>query len=299
MRMIAALVLALSAAPSLAQERVEIGNGRLFANDFFGDGSDRWRTGSYSYSHIRAPRPYDGRGQGFGDIIEYRLEAEIIAPGIVNRLGRPDRPYVGALSLGVNTHFTKGPAEVSLGATATVIGPQTGLADLQEGFHDLFDLPAPQFAGELDNALRFSSRGEVSLPLRLQDGVTLRPFVSGAVGVEDYFRLGADVLIGPVAQDDLLLRDSVTGQLYRGTTGRGSGFTFVFGADIAAIGQSYLLPEDQGFAAEELRTRARAGVHAQLSRDVTLFYGATYLSEEFQGQPEGQVLGSLKLDFNF
>ena len=37
----------------------------------------------------------------------------------------------------------------------------------------------------------------------------------------------------------------------------------------------------------------------QWADDVSFFYGATYLSEEFQGQGEGQVVGSLKVNFNF
>jgi len=28
-------------------------------------------------------------------------------------------------------------------------------------------------------------------------------------------------------------------------------------------------------------------------------YGVTYLSEEYVGQPEGQVVGSIKLNLNF
>ena len=79
------------------------------------------------------------------------------------------------------------------------------------------------------------------------------------------------MIIGQVAQDDLLLRDVVTGQLYRATEGDGVGLSYLLGVDGASVFDSNYLP----------------------------FYGATYLSEEFEGQTEGQVLGSLKLNFNF
>jgi len=47
------------------------------------------------------------------------------------------------------------------------------------------------------------------------------------------------------------------------------------------------------------RGRVRAGVHWHSAGDTSVFYGLTYLSPEFEDQPEGQVTGSLKLNFNF
>ena len=38
-----------------------------------------WHTAPYVYSHIMAREGYTGE-EGFGDLIEYRLRAEIIAP---------------------------------------------------------------------------------------------------------------------------------------------------------------------------------------------------------------------------
>jgi hypothetical protein len=111
--------------------------------------------------------------------------------------------------------------------------------------------------------------------------------------------VGADLLIGSYAHDDLLLRDVVTGQLYNTTARDTVGLAYLIGADIASVYGSEYLPEDMGYAVSETRARARAGVFLQLGADVSFFYGATYLSEEFEGQTEGQVVGSLKLNFNF
>ena len=112
-------------------------------------------------------------------------------------------------------------------------------------------------------------------------------------------RVGGDVIVGEVGQTDMMLRDVVTGQLYRGTQGRELGLTYMFGADVASVFDSAFLPEDQGYTVSETRARARAGVLFQFAEDSSFFYGATYLSEEFEGQREGQVVGSIKLNFNF
>lgn len=281
-----------------AQQRETIGNGRLFTNDYFGDQRDRWRTGSYVFSHLRGTQPYDGTARPFGDIIEYRFRGEIIAPQSgANNDGA--RPYVGALSLGAHTHFGLSGADVSLGADITAIGPQTGLDDFQESFHDSFSLPMPSLEEQLGDDVFISGTAALSHTFTLRDDVTLRPFAEAQVGVEDIVRVGGDLMIGSVGQNDLMLRDVVTGQLYRGTTSAGIGPSFLLGGDIAAVSGSVFLPEDSGYIASDTRTRARAGVHYQFSEDVSFFYGMTYLSEEFEGQPEGQVLGSLKLNFNF
>lgn len=284
--------------PAAAQDRIEIGEGRLFSNDYLGDGRDRWRTGSYVFSHVRGQTPYEGAPRPFGEIIEYRLRGEIIAPQAGNN-GEGLRPYVGALSLGAHTHFDLDGAQASFGADVTAIGPQTGLADFQERFHDAFNLALPSQENQLGNAFYLSGTVAVTRILPLGQYATIRPFAEAQLGVEDIVRIGGDVIIGAVGQDDLMLRDVVTGQLYRSTTSKGAGPSFVLGADVAAIGDSAFLPEGDDYVASDTRTRARAGVHYQVSDDMSFFYGMTYLSEEFEGQPEGQVLGSLKLNFNF
>lgn len=287
------------ASPAFSDGREAIGSGRLFNNDLLGDGKDRWHTGSYVYSHVRGREAYTG-SEAFGDLIEYRFRAEIIAP----KRSTPapgDRPYVGALSLGAHTHFDMQGTQLSLGADLMAIGPQTGLSDFQLAYHDAFDIPTPPHVDDqLGNEIFLNGAAAATRTYRLSDRLSLRPFVEAQVGAEDLVRVGGDVIIGTVAQDDLLLRDVVTGQLYRGTETKGlSGLSYVFGADISSVFGSRYLPEDAGYSVSETRTRARAGVFWQMGDDVSFFYGATYLSEEFDGQTEGQVVGSLKLNFNF
>src|SRR5688572_4566335 len=94
------VIFTFGAVPAIAQERETLGFGRLFTNDFFGDGLDRWRSGSYSFSIIRGLGWNGVLPERFGELIEYRLRSEIIAPGRLNGAGSDDRPYVGAATLG-------------------------------------------------------------------------------------------------------------------------------------------------------------------------------------------------------
>ena len=300
MRRILALTLALLAAyaPANAQDRSQIGTGRLFTNDFFGDGDDRWRTGSFVYSHVRARAPYSG-DEAFGDLIELRFHSQIIAPDA----GTPapgDRPYVGAASLGAHTYFGYGAATIGLGADLVAIGPQTGLSSFQSEFHDAFDIPQVQHTDDqLGDRILLNGAASVTWLHNLGGAAQFRPFVEALAGTEDLIRLGADVVIGPIGQGNLLLRDTVTGQLYTGTEQVASGVSFVLGADIASVFDSEFLPQERGYSALETRARARGGVHWQLAERASLFYGATYLGPEFSGQEDGQIVGSLKLNFNF
>ena len=296
MRCLVFFLMLLTAAPAAAQSRDGIGNGRLFDNDMLGDGHDRWRTGSFVFSHLRAPRPYDRTAQPFGALLEYRFRSEIIAP--YRRNG--DRPYAGVLSLGLHTHFGQGDTQFSLGGDVMAIGPQTGLADFQRGFHSTFGLRRPKTQNALPDQFAIHTTAEARQTIHLGDTTTLRPFIEGQTGAEDLIRAGADLILGSaVGQRDLLLRDVVTGQLYRGTQDDAQGISFVLGGDVAAAGDSLYLPDSQGAAPRETRTRARAGVHWQPVPGLALFYGATYLGPEFKGQDESQVVGSLKLNFNF
>lgn len=291
-----ALISAVLVTPVQAEVRSTIGYGRLFTNDFIGDGDDRWRTGSFVFSIVTAPLSYDGTPGPMGEVLEYRLRAEIIAASLESV---SDRPFVGALSLGVHTHFGYGPTQFSLGADVVAIGPQTGLDVFQDIYHDAFSLPPPGADNVLPDAFHVNGTAALSETFRVNETVTLRPFAEAHIGTENLLRVGGDVIIGEIGQNDLMLRDVVTGQLYRGTTGAGSGLSYVLGADIAAVGESVFLPTDQGYIVSDTRMRARGGVFYQMSEDVSFFYGMAYLSEEFEGQPEGQLLGSLKLNFNF
>lgn len=303
MRFISALCASLMlASPAVAQDRETLGYGRLFTNDYFGDNDDRWRTGSYSFSIVRGPEWTGVLPQTPGTILEYRLRSEIIAPERLNGAGSDDRAYVGALTAGLHTHYAQGAAEVSFGVDFVAVGPQTGVADMQDWFHDLVDAPNLSNSvidAQIGNAVYPTLMTQITYPVRLNPDVTLRPFVEAQYGVEDIVRVGLDVMIGGAIQNDMWLRDSTSGHLYSGIEDGSAGTGFVIGADYALVGDSAYFPASFGTQAEDERFRVRAGVHSRLGAGISFFYGLTYLSEEYVGQPEGQVVGSLKLNFNF
>lgn len=303
MRLMSLICAALIAAsPLAAQDRETLGIGRLFTNDFLGDTQDRWRTTSYSYSIVRGTG-WDGqRPTAPGALLEYRLRSEIIAPSALSGAGSNDRAYVGAVSAGIHTHYASGGANVSLGLDLVATGPQTGVADVQDWFHDTIGEPTLSnsvIANQVANAIYPTALIELSYPVALGQNATLRPFIEAQYGVEDFVRVGADVLIGAVLQQDLWLRDSTTGQLYSGIEDGGTGRGFVIGADYAMIGDSAYFPASFGTQFKEDRFRARAGMHWRISEDVSYFYGVSYLGAEYIGQAQGQLVGSVKLNFSF
>lgn len=299
----AILILLFLAAPAMAEEgRTTLGFGRIFSNDRIGDGGDRWRTGSWTVSAVSG-YGWSGDGPGrFGDVVELRFRSEIIAPAALYGPGSDDRPYVGALTYGMHTHWALWGGEASAGIDVTWTGPQTGLADLHDRIHERISAPNLSdevVAGQIGDGVHPSLTLEWGLPLRMGDRALLRPFVEMQTGVEEIARIGADVLIGRVGQRDLMLRDAVTGHRYRATRDDARGLAVVAGADWARVGDSLWLPEDRGFAARDERWRTRLGVIAQPFERADVFLGVTWLSPEFVGQPEGQTLGSLVVRFRF
>ena len=52
---------------------------------------------------------------------------------------------------------------------------------------------------------------------------------------------------------------------------------------MASVFDSNYLPADMRYTVSETHTRAIVGVFWQMGEDVSFFYGAIYLSEEFEG----------------
>lgn len=298
---IAALLLPIAANAEMGG-RERIGAGRLFSNDAFGDGEDRWRSGAYSLSHVRGYE-WDGqRPKQFGDVIEYRFRSEIIAPSnIVTPAAPPaDRPYLGALTFGVHSHWRNGATEFSGGAELIVTGPQTGVSRFQAAAHKVFGMPVPgDLSGQIANGVHPNLVLEAGQMMQIAPRFTLRPFVEMKAGPEVLARVGGDLSIGGAVQNQLMIRDATTGQLYQGTRkDPNRGFSFVLGGDVAHVTQSKWLPKNTGLTLTDVRTRVRTGVHYQGKKSAG-FFGVSYLGPEFQGQKSGQVVGSLRLRLRF
>lgn len=294
-----AFVMAL-AAPAVAEPRVTLGWGRMFTNDALGDGRDRWRTGSYTVSRLRGTSWSGDLPSTPGEILEFRLRADTIAPANLTRPDPLDRRYAGALSLGLHTHFAWQTAEVSLGADLVLTGPQTGIGGFQSFVHNILGLDRPRVLDDqIGNAIYPSIVAEAGRSFDFGDSVRVRPFVEARAGVETLLRVGGDVVIGQFGRSDLMLRDVTTGMRYRGVQGGPvQGFALILGADTARVFDSAFLPAGGAVTMADRRDRLRAGVNWQGKR-TTVFYGVTYLSPEFDEQEEGQVLGALNLNLRF
>lgn len=292
-----------SAAPKNTEARAKIGYGRITTNDIIGDGHDRWRTGSVASSRVWG---YGWNGQlpsRPGDILELRFLGQIIAPDRIDRFRPADRPYAGALSIGLHTHFQKSSVEWAFGADLVAIGPQTGLDDFQDMIHGAIGAPrlfSGMQANQIPDTFRPTLVAEAGRDFVLPNGLSLRPFAEARAGDESLFRIGADLVIGGQLQDTLLVRDPVSGQRYKAVRpdDRLGGATIVLGADIAHVANSVYLPEDRGYTLTDTRQRVRAGLHWD-SLNAGYFYGLTWLGREFTGQKENQFVGTLKIDLRF
>lgn len=285
-----------------AEPREKLGYGRLLSNDFFGDGHDRWRTGSWTSSRVWGPEWTGKAPVGFGKLIELRLSAEIFAPENISRPSAGDRRYAGALSAGVHTHFDIKGFEAAVGGDLTLTGADNGLGDFQDAVHNLLGARRPSntvLDDQIGGGFHLTAVGEMGRTLQLSETLHLRPFVEGRAGAETLVRAGFDVTFGKVGVGELLVRESVTGHRYRVVQNpEVGGFSFLMGADIAHVADSIYLPESGGLELTDSRERLRAGVQWQGHR-ASAFYGLTYLGEEFEAQTEGQVTGSLQFKFQF
>ncbi|WP_299726431.1 lipid A-modifier LpxR family protein [uncultured Tateyamaria sp.] len=303
-RLIAAALVACVCFSSLAeaQDRTRLGYGRLITNDFIGDGEDRWRTGSIQSSRIWGPAWTGTAPAGFGQLLELRLGAEILAPDDIRNVSASDRAYAGALSIGLHSHVQRGQVEIAVGGDLVFVGPQTGLDDFQDAFHDLLNVVRPSEAvraAQIGNAITPTAVVEIGRNFTLSDSTVLRPFVEGRLGNETLGRVGFDLTFGQLGRGELLVRDAVTGHRYRAVEAEWSGYSFVLGADVAAVSDSEFLPEGGSVTLRDTRERLRAGLTWRSETGITAFYGLTYLGEEFEGQTEGQLVGSIRLRVPF
>lgn len=292
--------LLLSVLPAAAEvDRITLGWGRLFTNDALGDMHDRWRTGSYTLSRIRGPQWEGVLPSTPGEIVELRLRAETVAPADLVTPEPDDRRFAGLLGLGIHTHFLTRGIETSAGVDLAITGPQTGLGRFQRQVHDLLDLPRPQVLDDqIPDEVHFQATVELGRPVALGKG-TFRPFVEVQAGLEDLVRAGADLSFGTYTKGALMVREAVTGQRYRAVPlDRLQGYSFTVGADAARVFDSALLPEGGAAELSDQRHRVRAGVHWQ-GETSEVFYGLTWMGEEFAQQPETQMLGSVNLRLRF
>lgn len=291
----------LSVSPAAAEETVTIGVGRLFTNDFFGDGQDRWHTGSYVVSWMRATDGTVSLPEMPGEVMEYRFSQRMIAPANLATPAPSDRPYAGLLTAGAYTHFARNGMEYALGGELVAVGPMTYTDAFHATMHNIFGMQPPSAAvraAQIPNAVYPTLSLEAARPFDLGNGAVLRPFVQARVGDETYGRVGVDLMFGSNFTRGITARDETTGFLYQTIEDApGQGLSFLVGVDTAKVLSSAWLPSPT-YTLTSLRNRARAGVQWQ-GEKIGVFYGASWLGPEFAAQPSGQVVGALQVQLRF
>lgn len=283
---------------AIAQDRETLGVGRVLTNDAFGDGQDRWRSGGYGISAFRGPGWTGDLPTQPGRIMEYRLRADVIAPDNLADPAPGDRLYAGSWWIGAHTHFQWSGFDVTAGGDLVVTGEQSGIRSIQSRLHDAFSMPRMDVEDhQVEDGIYLHATVEIARDIAFAGGA-VRPFVEIQAGARTLARAGVDVTLGQFGQGGLRMRDPVTGQRVAGISGTDAGWSALVGADLAHVESSVFLPEDRGYSVEDTRGRLRAGVNYGFGRS-NLFYGLTYLSEQFEGQPDGQVVGSLSLNLRF
>lgn len=287
------------AAPD-ASARETLGVVRLFTNDVLAEREDRWRSAAFSVSAFRGPAWTGALTDQPFQIMEYRFRGEIISPQHLIRPAPGDRLYAGTLWLGAHTHFNWQGFDMVAGADLAITGEQSGLRSLQAFIHRALSMRRVGIEGyQIADGTYLHGTVEMSRALSWGN-VELRPFGELQVGVETMARAGFDLTWGSLGQGGLRARDPITGQRVAGITNIADegGWSFLLGGDSAYVDSSVFLPEDRGFQVQDTRHRLRAGVNFGIGQ-TNLFYGVTWLSEEFVGQPEGQFVGSLSLDIRY
>jgi hypothetical protein len=292
------------AAPDVAraddpQGRLTLGVGRVFTNDALGDLTDRWRTGAYMVGRFRARDPWAGAlPQRPGQVLEWRIRGEIVAPSVLDDPEPFDRRYAAMLGFGLHTYWQDQGFDLRAGVDLVLTGPQTQLDELQTALHDILSLPKPDTTNQIGDELYPTASIEVGRDVALGEG-KLRPFLELQAGIESFGRVGVDVVLGSHGDGGLLMRDPVTGHRVTGIRGGAApGFSWVLGADSAYVWDSHLLPGSGDATLARQRHRLRLGGHWQGEAN-EVFYGVAWLTEEFLQQDEGQAVGALNLRLLF
>ena len=297
-RAAAALLAAVLALPGQARggEREVLGFGYAIANDSIGQLRDRWQSSFVTGSLFLGPGGADPLALPPGRLLEFRLSHQVVTPESLDAPARSDRPFGAAFTVELLTHGRLGDLETSLGAGLAVTGPQTRSFRFQRWLHERLGYPLPRTEGrEIGDAVHPVLSAEFGRSFGGSPRV--RPFVEARAGLETLLRGGVDLTWGRLGTRRVRVRDPVTGQRAPTLWGpREEGLSLTLGADAAAVLDSAFLPAPD-FTPKD-RLRVRAGLAWQGAR-WSVFYGATWLSPEFAGQREGQVVGLLQIGARF
>lgn len=272
----------------------------FFTNDFFGDGFDRWRSASYTLF-----LGFEGKNTN-GVAHDFRARAEIISPwGAKTQPTDKDRPYVGMLGFGVFANDRFNDFDYNFGAEILFTGDQTKVADFQQSFHEVTKiagyLPHDMQHEHVGDKVTGMVSGEIARAYDLSYDWEFRPFLGAQVGYETFGRVGFDFTWGGYSGAERYVRDPVSGFLQPSSLNRAlrmDDLSFLIGADYSYVTHSEFFPTWSNVRIKNDRVRLRVGMQSGIAA-ASVFFGITYLTEEFHSQHEAQTIGVLSLEFPF
>jgi hypothetical protein len=331
---IRAAVFALAfAAPAHAQDMTEgwdwlatsdeIQTEGVFWNDRFGDGQDRWKTGGITQSYVFPEHIFsDGNWfEGRASALELNVRALVITPDDTSFTGvdSNDRPYAQYAAAGVYLRSITRPealtptlalqTEDRVGVEVGWQGDPLPLFDVQDAIHGASGTNgnAGNLSNIIDSELLVNLEGRHTWRLH-RSGVThdmeFAPFVQTSLGMrENSFRAGGDFFFGSELEGRTWGSDLSTGAVMAGASMPRQGFnwTVFFGGDVGYIASDAFL--DGGFAGDgpsvprqEFVGRIRSGLLVEYD-NVALGFSLNWLSPEFKGQSDGQIIGAMQLKY--
>lgn len=303
-------------------DRHEIETQGVFWNDRYGDGKDRWKTGGITQSYIFPERIFGWPSiEGRASALELNLRAQVMTPDDTSNGGvdANDRPYAQYAGIGLYVRSIAEPRPAGGGFGLQVedrAGVEIGwqgeplpFFDVQEKLHGMtgsggnMGNPADIIEGEVLANLEGRRTWRLHAPGAARD-IELAPFVQGSLGMREVsLRAGADFFVGSALEGRTWGSDLATGAVMAGESMHRDGFewTAFVGGDVGYVAWDAFL--DGGFAANgrsvdraEIVARARAGVLLEYGR-VGVGFSVNWLSEEFETQPEGQLIGAIQLKY--
>lgn len=309
-------------------ESTEINPEGIFWNDFLVDGQDRWKSGGITQSYTVPERVFetqpwtpwrDDRASG----IEVQLRGLVVTPDntAAPRLGPEDRPYAQYLGLGGYLRSDTRPRPAPLGTTMGIedrvgvelgwIGEPLFFFDAQDQLHGMIGMGETHATegNTVGDGVLANLEARRTLRFHRDMGaadVALAPYVDLSLGMrQTSARVGVNGFVG----DDLSARhwnmDSATGAVIPGAwqARPGPHWALFAGADIGAVANDALLGGTAGLSGpsaepEPVVARARAGLVVGWGR-VAVSYGVAWLSPEFEGQGDGQLIGAVAVKLPF
>lgn len=275
--------------------RGEVGS---FTNDYFGDGHDRWSSGSYQRSYYS-----QGLRNRWVDGIELRWRTEIITPWTPSKQQGGDVPFSTALGFGGSLHRNIGVLETRLGGEILVLGDFNGLEYVQRAVHDglgmeeSFD-PTGNNVERVENGLELRFDLEIATTIPISRNSMIRPYSAITIGGDQATMVGADIVLGPLARAEIWTRDVVTGRLLTPQVNQFQWLNLVAGWDARSVDASIHLPEGSRVDLQPAQFRARLGLQVN-NGFLDFFIGQAWLSPSFVNQAEPQRVGMLSVGFAF